>query len=104
MSVTVLRKSAKVPLLDAYYAEKPERNIISYGPLEAMGYGICYRAHHRMISAVHGGPASFYVETSYNVVVVCAVGFERANSVGNVLMSVVARTRHSCFMMCRKEH
>lgn len=38
-SITGMGKAAKVRLLDVYYAENLERNIISYGLLEAKGYG-----------------------------------------------------------------
>lgn len=57
-----------------------------------------------MIAGIHDGRAIFDVETSDNVLVFRALGCDRAKSIGDVLMSVLAQKEVGCHKTRRKEH
>ena len=70
ITTTVMGKVTKVRLLDVQYAENLERNIISYGMLEAKGFGIAYMGDRRVIGNIDSGVVIFDVEKKNNVLIV----------------------------------
>uniref|UniRef100_A0AAV1T532 Integrase catalytic domain-containing protein n=1 Tax=Peronospora matthiolae TaxID=2874970 RepID=A0AAV1T532_9STRA len=70
ITTTVMGKVTKVRLLDVQYAENLERNIISYGILEAKGFGIAYMGDRRVVGNIDSGVVVFDVGKKNNVLIV----------------------------------
>ena len=70
--------------------ENLERNIISYGLLEAKGFGIAYRGKHRVVADISSEPPVFDVETGKNIIVVRDQGCKGKRSAGDVLMDALS--------------
>ncbi|CAI5711704.1 unnamed protein product [Peronospora destructor] len=91
ITTTVQGKLTKVRLLDVQFAENLERNIISYGILEAKGFGIAYMGRHRVVSNIDSSLAIFDVEKMNNVLIVRSHSCGRFRRTKDVLMTVLAQ-------------
>ncbi|KAG3178450.1 hypothetical protein C6341_g7935 [Phytophthora cactorum] len=87
---TAMGNPTRVRLLNVQYAANLERNIISYGLLEAKRYGLAYRGSNRVIAPIDGGPAIFDVKKSNNVMTVRTLVSRSAKGTSDVQMSVLA--------------
>ena len=54
------------------------------------------------MTCIHVGPDIVEFETEKIVSVVCALGYERAKSVGDILMSLVGKIKKRCYKTCSK--
>ena len=85
-------KITKVRLLDVQYAENLERNIISYGILEAKGFGIAYMGDHRVVGNIDSGVVIFDVDKKNNVLTVRDHDRGGVKLPSDVLMTALAQS------------
>lgn len=91
ITITVKAKVTKARILDVQYDESFKRNIISYGILEAKGFGISYIGKQKVVANVDSGMSIFDVEKMNNVIIVWSHEIGRFNRSSDVLMTVLAQ-------------
>ena len=82
-----------VTLLDVQYAENLERNILSYGKLEAKGCVLEYRGGKRVLTSEIGGVPVMDVERCNNVLVI-AVQHHRKGIIDTPQEGIMAVSIH----------
>lgn len=70
ITTSVMGKMTRVQHSNVQYNEYLERSIVTYGLLEATGYGVLYSGNERVVPGIDGGPVIFNVETMKNILIV----------------------------------